>query len=226
MTEQGRLTRDNDLSKTAETKQVIDSMVDGLNAHKINGIAEFFDPSFHWYGNAGCGTKNGLREFQENWQRPFQAAFSDKVAVATVSLASSISDGFRLVDDTGSAISHSTFITQVDDTLLRFDYQFANVGGGDQLGLWVDDQLRFILTGLTAGTDFQSASVDISDLSPGNHYLSIGLEKYGNQAADVSVGNFTIVSTPEPAAFGAIAIGFCAIMGRRRKPFARSQSPR
>lgn len=81
MTEQGRLTRDNDLSKTAETKQVIDSMVDGLNAHKINGIAEFFDPSFHWYGNAGCGTKNGLREFQENWQRPFQAAFSDKVAV-------------------------------------------------------------------------------------------------------------------------------------------------
>lgn len=81
MTEQAILTRDNDLSKTAETMQVIDGMVDGLNAHKINGIAEFFHGSFHWYGNAGCGTKNGLGEFQENWQRPFQAAFSDKVAV-------------------------------------------------------------------------------------------------------------------------------------------------
>lgn len=81
MIEQGILTRDNDLSKTAETRQVIDGMVDGLNAHKINGIATFFSESFHWYGNAGCGTKNGLREFQENWQRSFQAAFSDKVAI-------------------------------------------------------------------------------------------------------------------------------------------------
>ena len=81
MTEQGILTRNNDLSKTAETQQVIDDMVEGLNAHKINGIAAFFSESFHWYGNAGCGTKNGLREFQENWQRPFQAAFSEKAAV-------------------------------------------------------------------------------------------------------------------------------------------------
>jgi predicted ester cyclase len=32
-------------------------------------------------GNFGCGTKNGLREFQDNWQRPFQAAFSDKVCI-------------------------------------------------------------------------------------------------------------------------------------------------
>ena len=25
--------------------------------------------------------QNGLKEFQDNWQRPFQAAFSDKVCV-------------------------------------------------------------------------------------------------------------------------------------------------
>ena len=79
--EQARLTRDNDLSRTAETQRVIEAMVDGLNDHKISGIAEFFHAAFRWMGNAGCGTKNGLREFQENWQRPFQAAFSDKVAV-------------------------------------------------------------------------------------------------------------------------------------------------
>lgn len=79
--EQARLTRDNDLSRTAETQRVVEAMVDGLNDHKIVGIAEFFDTAFRWMGNAGCGTKNGLREFQENWQRPFQAAFSDKVAV-------------------------------------------------------------------------------------------------------------------------------------------------
>ena len=79
--EQARLTRDNDLSRTAETQRVIEAMVDGLNDHKISGIAEFFHAAFRWMGNAGCGTKNGLAEFQENWQRPFQAAFSDKVAV-------------------------------------------------------------------------------------------------------------------------------------------------
>jgi predicted ester cyclase len=32
-------------------------------------------------GNFGCGTKHGLKEFQDNLQRPFQAAFSDKVAI-------------------------------------------------------------------------------------------------------------------------------------------------
>jgi predicted ester cyclase len=79
--EQGILTRDNDLSKTDETRRVIEGMVDGLNDHKINGIGDFFDVAFRWFGNAGCGTKNGLKEFQENWQRPFQAAFSDKVCI-------------------------------------------------------------------------------------------------------------------------------------------------
>ena len=44
-------------------------------------MGRFFAPEFRWMGNAGCGTKHGLREFQDNWQRPFQAAFSDKTCV-------------------------------------------------------------------------------------------------------------------------------------------------
>ena len=79
--EQAALTRDNDLSRTAETRQVIESMIDGLNDHKINGMTDFFHAGFTWFGNAGCGTKRGLTSFQENWQRPFQAAFSDKVCI-------------------------------------------------------------------------------------------------------------------------------------------------
>ena len=79
--EQGELTKDNDLSKTAETLGVIDAMVDGLNDHDIDGMGRFFSESFRWIGNAGCGFKNGLREFQDNWQRPFQAAFSDKTCI-------------------------------------------------------------------------------------------------------------------------------------------------
>ena len=78
---QAELTSDTDLSKTAETKRTIEGMIDGLNDHRIDDIGEFFAQSFRWMGNFGCGTKKGLQEFQDNWQRPFQAAFSEKVCI-------------------------------------------------------------------------------------------------------------------------------------------------
>ena len=84
---QAELTKDNDRSKTEETRHVVESMVDGLNDHEIDGIGAFFAESFRWMGNAGCGFKNGLKEFQDNWQRPFQAAFSDKVCIDEARLA-------------------------------------------------------------------------------------------------------------------------------------------
>ena len=79
--EQAVLTNSTDITKTDETRKVIESMVDELNDHRINDIGEFFAAGFNWIGNFGCGTKRGLREFQDNWQRPFQAAFSDKVCI-------------------------------------------------------------------------------------------------------------------------------------------------
>ena len=79
--DQGELTKDNDPSKTSQTREVIEKMVEGLNDHRIDDIGEFFADTFRWMGNFGCGTKNGLKEFQDNWQRPFQAAFSEKVCV-------------------------------------------------------------------------------------------------------------------------------------------------
>jgi predicted ester cyclase len=85
--EQGVLTKDNNRSKTEETRALVEGMVDGLNDHVIDGIGSFFASNFRWMGNAGCGTKNGLKEFQDNWQRPFQAAFSDKVCVDEARLA-------------------------------------------------------------------------------------------------------------------------------------------
>ena len=78
---QAELTKNNDLDKTAETLATIDAMVDGLNDHDIDNMGRFFSETFRWMGNAGCGFKNGLKEFQDNWQRPFQAAFSDKICI-------------------------------------------------------------------------------------------------------------------------------------------------
>ena len=79
--EQAELSKDTDMSKTAETRAVIEGMVDGLNDHRIADIGEFFSHGFSWMGNTGCGTKKGLKEFQNNLQNPFQAAFSDKVCI-------------------------------------------------------------------------------------------------------------------------------------------------
>ena len=79
--EQATLSKDTDLSKTDATRAVIEGMVDGLNDHRIDDIGQFFASQFRWMGNFGCGTKNGLNEFQDNWQKPFQAAFSDKVCI-------------------------------------------------------------------------------------------------------------------------------------------------
>lgn len=79
--EQAQLTKDNDLSQTDATRTVVENMVDGLNDHDIDGMGAFFSQAFRWMGNTGCGTKLGLQAFQENWQRPFQEAFSDKVCI-------------------------------------------------------------------------------------------------------------------------------------------------
>ena len=79
--EHGHLSRDTDMSKTEETRRVSEGMVDALNEHRIEGIGEFFADDFVWRGNTGCGTKHGVQAFQDNWQRPFQAAFSDKIAI-------------------------------------------------------------------------------------------------------------------------------------------------
>jgi len=84
---QGALTEKNDLSKTDETRRVVERMVDGLNDHEIDGMGEFFHQDFRWIGNAGCGLKEGLKAFQEHWQRPFQQAFSDKVCIDEARLA-------------------------------------------------------------------------------------------------------------------------------------------
>ena len=79
--EQAGLTKNTDMTKTEETRRVIEAMVDGLNDHRIDDIGAFFSEHFRWSGNFGCGTKEGLKAFQDNWQRPFQAAFSDKVCI-------------------------------------------------------------------------------------------------------------------------------------------------
>lgn len=59
------------------TRQVILRMERALGENS-NDMAAHFHDDFHWYGNQGCGTKDGLQAFRDNWQLPLRAAFTDR----------------------------------------------------------------------------------------------------------------------------------------------------
>lgn len=59
------------------TRDVILRMERALGDNS-NDMAAHFHEGFHWYGNQGCGTKDGLAAFRNNWQLPLRAAFTDR----------------------------------------------------------------------------------------------------------------------------------------------------
>lgn len=81
------LTRNNDLSKTEETRRVVSAMADSLNDHVIEGQEAFWHADARWIGNAGCGVKPSLKAFQDGWQRSFLHAFADKVCIDEARIA-------------------------------------------------------------------------------------------------------------------------------------------
>ena len=60
-----------------ETLAVIRNMEAALAAGS-NAMSDFFHDSFRWIGNYGCGTKEGLQAFRDNWQLPLRAAFTER----------------------------------------------------------------------------------------------------------------------------------------------------
>ena len=62
---------------SAESLAAVKRMEDGLAAGE-NDMAKYFHEDFVWRGNKGCGTKNSLEEFRNNWQLPFRATFTDR----------------------------------------------------------------------------------------------------------------------------------------------------
>jgi predicted ester cyclase len=72
--------------QTEASRQVILRMEAALAAN-ANDMSTYFHDDFRWIGNAGCGTKNGLQAFRDNWQLPLRAAFTDRAYVTTKFLA-------------------------------------------------------------------------------------------------------------------------------------------
>ncbi len=85
-------------------KDLVARMYDGLNDHVIDGMEAFWTEDMHWYGPAGIGTKPSLKAFQEEHQRPFLHAFSDKNATDEIRIAEDnfvAAKGFQQVTHTG-----------------------------------------------------------------------------------------------------------------------------
>ena len=59
------------------TRDVIERMERALGENS-DDMAAHFHEDIHWYGNRGCGTKDGLDAFRANWQLPLRAAFTDR----------------------------------------------------------------------------------------------------------------------------------------------------
>jgi hypothetical protein len=122
--------------------------------------------------------------------------------------------------ENNSAYWHTGFTKNPNDVTLEFTYQFLNPGDGDQLGLWIDDELRFIITGSLAGTNSFTSDIDISDLSAGDHILSVALHSYGDVGCSVNVMDFTMISVPEPSTLALLTIatfvGLAGFIFRRK----------
>ena len=68
--------------QTEASRQVILRMEQALAAN-ADDMDSYFHDDFRWIGNTGCGTKQGLQAFRDNWQLPLRAAFTDRSYVTT-----------------------------------------------------------------------------------------------------------------------------------------------
>ncbi len=64
--------------KSQQTLDVVKAMEEALGTNS-NTMEKHFHKDFRWMGNQGCGTKNNLQEFRNNWQLPLRAAFTDRM---------------------------------------------------------------------------------------------------------------------------------------------------
>lgn len=72
---------------TEKTLALLKAMIDSLNDHVIEGQEAYWHEDMVWRGPAGIGTKDSLKRFQDEHQRPFLHAFSEKFAVEQVHFA-------------------------------------------------------------------------------------------------------------------------------------------
>lgn len=103
-----------------------------------------------------------------------------------------------LLQENSPAFWHALFTTEENDIAITFQYEFLNAGDGDQFGVWVDDELKYLITGEIIGSHLNTPLLDIQNLNPGQHLLTLALHSYGDVNAELLVGGIRTISIPEP----------------------------
>lgn len=91
---------------------------------------------------------------------------------------------------------HADFEVDDDDVAVQLTYRFTNPGDGDQLGIWIDGQLRMVGIGAWASNEPQTVALDIANIPAGHHTLSLAVKSFGEDNADVEATSFEKLATP------------------------------
>jgi formylglycine-generating enzyme required for sulfatase activity len=124
----------------------------------------------------------------------------------------------NLYTEDSPAFQDGIFTVNEGDNAIAFNYQFLNQGDGDEIGIWIDGELRFRQVGELIGSDIESTTIGISGLEPGEHAITIALHNYGEQNASVYVGDFQLISVPEPRTLSLLALAALCLAGYARRP--------
>ncbi len=81
-----------------------------------------------------------------------------------------------------------------EDMLIKF--RFVNKGDGDQLGVWINDEMAAVITGSSAGNESRFTNFGFGGNS--TQLVTFALHAYGEVNSKVEINNITIASiSPE-----------------------------
>ena len=124
-------------------------------------------------------------------------------------------DFFRLKQQS-PAYWYSTVVIGENDVALLFDYELLVIGEGDQLGVWIDEELMLLLTADLIGEGEHTATIDLSGFDPRLHFLTLAFYDESEVDSEVRIGNFQMVSIPEPATLLVTGAGVVIVYFRRK----------